>query len=227
MSDSPARYVKLSYDQSASGPHPRTLPPVETAPHFTIPRDGANVFRVTLVTHAGTHLDAPNHVIEDGYRISDFDISDFVFDRPVIVDLAMQDRELFRPGHFEPHAGAIAGGDLLLIRTGSGSFRDRERRRYCDDNPGFSADAARYLRETFPQLRAVGLDTISLAALSALEEGMEAHRVLLGGPQRKFFIFEDLRLPDGLGGLSQVIALPLIVEGTDSGPCTVMGVIRT
>jgi kynurenine formamidase len=68
------------------------------------------------------------------------------------------------------------------------------------------------------------MDTISLACMQHLEEGLEAHRILLRGDGRRFLIIEDMNLDFDLSHLRRVFALPLFIEGVDSSPCTVMGV---
>jgi kynurenine formamidase len=104
--------------------------------------------------------------------------------------------------------------------------RRTEPERYAFFSPGLSAKGASYLAENFPQLRALGLDTISLASMQHLAEGLEAHRVLLGGKGRRFLIVEDMNLDWDLSQLRLVMAVPLFVEGVDSAPCTVLGVIE-
>jgi hypothetical protein len=54
---------------------------------------------------------------------------------------------------------------------------------------------------------------------------MRAHNVVLGGAGRRFLIVEDMDLEHDLAGLSEVWLAPLLIEGTDSGPCTVFGVL--
>ena len=89
-------------------------------------------------------------------------------------------------------------------------------------SPGFSAAGARFLRDNFPGLRGLGLDTLSLACMAQLEEGLEAHRVLLGGPGRRFLILEDVDLAPELSHLRQVMVVPWQVRDWDSGPCTIL-----
>ena len=88
-----------------------------------------------------------------------------------------------------------------------------------------SSGAATYVVEQFPALRAIGLDTVSLACMQHLEDGLEAHRILLRGEGRRFLIIEDMNLDRDLSRLQQVMAVPLFIEGADSSPCTVMGLI--
>ena len=87
-----------------------------------------------------------------------------------------------------------------------------------------SVEGAHYVAGKFPKLRALGLDTVSLACMQHLEEGLEAHRVLLGGKGRRFLIIEDMDLDHDLSQLKRVFALPLFIDGVDSAPCTVMAI---
>ena len=66
-----------------------------------------------------------------------------------------------------------------MIKTGYGKYRSADPERYRFHGPGFSVAAARFVLERFPTVRCIGMDTISFACIAHLEEGMEAHRVLL------------------------------------------------
>jgi len=47
-------FLKLSYDLSALGPLPFTIPPVKIEPYYAIEKgDGANVFVLSLANHSG------------------------------------------------------------------------------------------------------------------------------------------------------------------------------
>lgn len=70
----------------------------------------------------------------------------------------------------------------------------------------------------------MGLDFISLAAYQHEAEGVLAHQWMLGNfHEHHILIIEDLNL-EGLDvtDVRAVIALPLRVEGVDSGLCTVI-----
>jgi hypothetical protein len=54
---------------------------------------------------------------------------------------------------------------------------------------------------------------------------MAAHHELLGGEGRRFLIIEDMNLEQDLTGLREVRVCPWLVQGMDSGPCAVVGVI--
>jgi arylformamidase len=219
-------YIELSHRLGPSTPVAPGVPPPEFRQHYSIQRgDVSNLFVLKLSNHFGTHVDAPWHFVDSGLKISDFTIEECVFDQPLCLDLPMKEAGLITANHLKPYADQIARCDLLLLRTGYSAIRGTDPERYRSKGPGMSVEGASYLAANFPRLRALGLDTISLACMEHLEEGLEAHRVLLRGEGRRFLIVEDMKLEPDLSRLRSVIVLPLFIEGIDSSPCTVMGVI--
>jgi len=218
-------YLELSHRLSVDAPLPPGVPRMQVLHHYSIERgDVSNLFVLQLSNHSGTHIDAPWHFVASGLRICDFRLDEFVFDRPVCIDVTIGDGQLLEPAHLQPHAERLDQADLLLIRTGYTHVRRESSERYTHQCPGMSVHGASYVTSHFPQLRAIGLDIISLASMQHLEEGLEAHRILLRGDGRRFLIIEDMNLDFDLSQLRRVIALPLFIEGVDSSFCTVMGV---
>jgi kynurenine formamidase len=218
-------YLELSHRLSVGAPLPPGVPAMQVQQCYSIERgDASNLFVLRLSNHSGTHVDAPWHFVASGLRICDFRLEEFVFEHPLCIDVALSDGQLLEPDHFRPHAKRISTADLLLVRTGYSRIRRQAPERYTLQSPGMSTAGASFLAEQFPGLRALGLDTISLASMQHLEEGLEAHRILFRGTGRRFLVVEDMNLDFDLARLRQVIALPLFIEGVDSSLCTVMGI---
>lgn len=183
--------------------------------------DSCNTTRLSFPNHLGSHVDAPLHFIAGGQSIEDYNPEDWLFRRPLLLDLPVNDAELVNSSRFsEVCPTGYSDVDLLLVRTGFSHYRSEER--YWRSGPGFSAELAPWLRQRFPRLSAVGLDCISIASLQHREEGRHAHRAFLGGGLR---IFEDLALDNVDTGstLTCVIALPLRFANGDGAPCSVIG----
>jgi arylformamidase len=214
--------LKLSYDLSIHGPLPHTIPPVKIEPYYRVEKDGANVFVITFANHSGTHVDAPRHVAPHGLPLTGFALEEFIFDRPVCIDLRLEDESLVFPEHLEPFSARLGDGDVLLIRTGFGRYRSSDPERYRFRAPGFSIRAAEYIRNTFPGIRCIAMDTISFACIAQLEEGMEAHRVLLCPADSRFLLVEDLNLEVDLSCICSLELHPWLIDGIDSAPCTVI-----
>jgi hypothetical protein len=56
---------------------------------------------------------------------------------------------------------------------------------------------------------------------------MKAHNVLLGAPNRRLLVIEDMNLEGDLSGLREVRVNPWFVIGMDSSPCSVIGIFET
>ena len=219
------RPLKLSYDLSTEGPLPHTIPPVEIKPYYRVSEDGANVFVITFANHSGTHIDAPNHVAPGGRALTDFSLEEFRFHSPACIDLALQDDEMIQPEHLEAQRNRIMHKDVLLIRTGYSYWRSVDPERYRFHGPGFSIAAAEYVRAELPELRCIGMDTISFACIAHLEEGMEAHRVLLCPADSHFLLIEDLNLDHDLSNLKRLELHPWLIVGVDSAPCSAVAIV--
>jgi kynurenine formamidase len=215
-------FVLLSHPLSPATPLYPGTPPIRTEPLKQIARgDSSNTYLLHLPGHAGTHLDTPRHFDPNGRAVTGYGIDSLIFEHPVSVQVPKEAGALIDVADLMRHEATIDGADFVLIETGFQSFRTSAPTRYANENPGFSASAARYLVDQFPKLRGLGLDTISLSSVLHREEGRTAHRILL--TERDFFIVEDMDLADIPSGLRRLFVVPLFVEGVDGTPCTVIG----
>lgn len=217
-------YVLLSHPITLDAPNWPGAPRITVRPlHQIALGDVANTHVVEIYSHYGTHVDGPYHFNPEGARLSQLDMGDFIYSRPAVLDLPLGDNQLVQAADIAD-AEVDRGADLLIIRSGFEQHRS-ERERYEARGPGFSAAAARRLRDTFPRLRALAIDWLSLAAFSGGDEGVEAHRELLGRARgdRAILIYEDVRVSALTGRRpSEMIALPLFIEGLDGCPCTIV-----
>lgn len=216
-----SKFIKISYDLAPGMPVYPGNPVNKTEPVHSLGKgDHCNTFAVTFFNHNGSHIDAPNHFDRDGRKISDFQIEDFIFSRPLFVDTPKRAGECVTAEDLSGIASKEC--DILLIRTGF--FQKRDTVDYTDNNPWLSPEAAALIREDFGKTRAVGIDTISIGSHRHPEEAIEAHRILLGQGDyrsRPVMIVEDLNLGAVIGPAKRLYAIPLFVRGVDSMPCTV------
>ncbi len=219
--------LRLSYDLSPSTPVPVGLPPVKLSQRRSIAGgDVSNWFVAELCNHCGTHVDAPWHFNQNGKRVTDLPIDFFFFDRPLVLDVPKRASELVGAADLEPHASRLARCDILLLRTGFSRLRDAKRLEYQLKNPGLSVDAAEFVQGRYPGIRAIALDTLSMAANEHLDQGLEAHRILFRDVERPRILIEDINLDFDLARLRRVIVLPIFFAGTDGGPCTVVAEVE-
>jgi kynurenine formamidase len=219
------RYVWLSYPLTLDGPRPPAIPAPELTDLYTVAEDGAGVQVLRVANHTGTHVDSPCHVVNGAVRITDFSPQEMIFTRPLVIDLPLPDATVVMPGDLEPLAKRLQSADLALFRFGYGAIRRTDPKRYSTRCPGFGVESARWLRRTCPDLRALGLDVPSVAVIACLEATMPAHNELLAGDGRRFLIIEEMNLDQDLNALIEVRVNPWLVQGMDSGPCSIVGVL--
>jgi arylformamidase len=221
------RYIWLSYPLTLDAPRPPAIPAPELTPLYTVARDGASVQILRAANHTGTHLDSPSHVVEGGIPITDFRPEELIFTQPAVIDLRLPDATVLMPSHLEPFIERLRRADLALFRFGYGGVRRTDPQRFSTRCPGFGVESARWLRQAAPQLRALGLDVPSVAVIARLESTMPAHNELLSGDGRRFLIIEEMNLDQDLGKLVEVRLNPWLVQGMDSGPCSIVGVLAS
>jgi arylformamidase len=192
-------------------------PPVTVVPVARVERgDVAAVSRLTLSTHAGTHVDPPAHFVPGGATVDILPL-DVLVGPAVVVDLS----EGRGPIDAARLAAALGDGDgnggisspRLLFRTGA-----------ADDDPAaagaLTPDGARWLVEH--GVRLVGADTLSIepasiepASIDAAGDTYPVHRILLGSGM---IIVEGLDLFGVTPGRYQLACLPLRIAGGDGAP---------
>lgn len=182
--------------------------------------DSCNTSLLQLPSHAGTHIDAPYHFIPDGKTIADYGPVSWVYNCPKMIEVTVKPGNLITVSELEKFIKADADTDMLIMRTGFEQYRKEQN--YWQEGPGLSPDLALFFKTSYPSLRAVGVDFISISSFHHREEGRHAHKMFL---ENDILLIEDMSLhqieiPDNL---YRVIALPLRFAGADGAPCTILG----
>lgn len=231
------RYIKLSYNISVDTPlYPETPPIIIKKVKEISKGNSCNTSLITLLNHAGTHIDAPRHFFNSGRTITEYSIEELVFQKPLIVDCPKRVDEVIE---IDDLVSLINSNDtdMLLIRTGFYRYRIAQSSalnlqslyNYCYKNPYLSPKTAEWIRNNHSHIRAIGIDCISISSYEKREIGRETHKILLNSDKFKgspVLIIEDLYLPHEIKKLDELIISPIFIEGVDSTPCTVIGVIN-
>jgi len=179
-----------------------------------------NTMNFSFPNHSGTHIDFPYHFDTEGKTLSDYPADFWVFNSVELVDVSglIEGGQMVEPSMFPKLVKKDI--DLLLIKTGYGKYRGSDR--YTLSPPGISSDVADWVRKNYPTVRCVGMDLISVSSYSNRGEGRKAHRSFLA-PESGYpiLLIEDMMLDYG-GPFEKVIVAPLLVEGADGSPCTVL-----
>lgn len=183
--------------------------------------DSCNTSQWAISSHIGTHLDFPRHFSGHGSTLDDYEPGFFLFCRIHIADLSnVEPGMIIGPGQLDL-ALVPEDTELLIIKTGFGTFRDKEL--YWQQNPGFHPDLADYFRENLKDLRIMGFDSISLSSFANRDLGRRAHRAFLAH-DRPILPLEDMDLTRVhiTTKINLAIIAPLLVSGADGAPCTVI-----
>jgi kynurenine formamidase len=175
-----------------------------------------------MANHTGTHVDAPNHFYKNGRKISEYAAEELLFENVRLIDVPKQPGGEVLAEDLKPYSHIIESCSLLLIRTGLQSYRDTDPDAYSSKGLLFSPSAAKFLKDSFPNLRGIGIDAISVSTPLRRSEGRESHRILLS--DNRFLIVEDMDLAGKPAAYRYVILAPLLLEEVDSAPCTVLGI---
>lgn len=216
-----AKYKLLSHSIDVSTPMYGDIDHVKIRARKSI-MSGApcNTFILEIQNHTGTHIDAPAHFYKNGKKISEYRIDQLMFRSPYILKCRKSEGQLVEKKDLR----GLKKCDILIIKTGFG--RKRGSKKYIFENPGISAEAALFIRQKYPMIKAVGIDCISISSYLKREEGRNAHRIFLKGSGFKggpVLLIEDMDLSGDLSGIKRVFVAPLMVRGIDSSPCAVIG----
>jgi len=180
--------------------------------------DSCRVYKIRFENHWGTHVDCPAHFFLDGKKVTDYLPETWFFKSPQLIDVTLNAGQLL-----EQIEGINPDTDLLLIRTGWSNIRGSKD--YSFNNPGLSPELGIFLRDKFPNIRAIGLDLVSISSYTNRELGRLAHKAFLDHDSigQPILLIEDMFLPLDIDSFNEIIVMPLIVEGIDSAPCTIIG----
>lgn len=114
------------------------------------------VSEITMMLHAGSHVDFTKHYLEDGETAENVDL-DRACGEAVIIDLtAVEEDHDITPDDLATAAPEIRSGDIVLIRTGWSDHAWGEFPRYYVGSPSCTPEAAHWLVNT--GAKAVGFD---------------------------------------------------------------------
>ena len=163
---------------------------------------GADLSAMTTTLHAGTHADAPGHILPGAPAIDQIGLTPYLGPCDVI-QVALPPGARILPEHLGPGVRA----PRVLFRTDS--YLDPEC--FTPDFNALSPELILCLRDQGCVL--VGLDTPSVDPYAST--ALESHHALFQAGLR---CLEGLCLKDVAPGRYTLVALPLKIEGGDGSP---------
>jgi len=166
--------------------------------------DIANLNRLLMSSHTGTHLDAPYHFFDNLSPLDQLPVKRFVLDAQVI---SIQDVREIRLDEIENYT--IIEGQAILFKTRN---RHLSREGFSEKFVDLTESAARWLVQK--KISLVGIDYLSIERFD--DDTFPVHRILLGS---NILILEDIDLSTIEPGSYQLICLPLKFKKSDGAPC--------
>ena len=168
--------------------------------------DHANVSRLSLGAHTGTHVDAPVHFINGAAGVDTLPLDvlvgpALVIELPSVAVVSAPDLD---------GAHIPAGTQRLLIKTRNSTYWANGDTTFHEDFVGVAVDAANWL--VAHHMALVGVDYLSVAPW---KQGTPTHRALL---EAGVVIVEGLNLTGIAPGTHDFACLPLKLVGSDGSP---------
>ena len=182
--------------------------PVELAQIRSMDRgDHANVTKLSLSAHTGTHVDAPHHFLNDHRTVDALPLE--VLTGPCYVTQLPDDVDEISAEVLERMSFG-AGTTRLLFGTSKSRFWAKGENEFQKDFVAVSEDGAEWLVAHGIQL--VGVDYLSVAPFG---ESTPTHTILL---KAGVVIVEGLNLSQVPRGFYELYCLPLKLSGADGAP---------
>jgi len=191
-------------------------PPISITAIQRIARgDGANVSRIDMGSHTGTHVDAPLHFVEGAPGVDALPL-DVLLGPARLVAFGDDVRSI---GEAELRQHDLAGVTRLLLRTRNSAWLASGSTEFHRDFTHVAPDGAEYLVKL--GVRLVGVDYLSVEQFHSPDH--RTHRTLL---ENGVVIVEGLVLAEPPPGDYWLVCLPMLLEGLDGAPARAVLVRR-
>lgn len=190
-------------------------PPVQMKAIGKINDDGFREQTMQIATHTGTHIDAPAHILENGFFTNQFDLSAFT-GTGIAIKAENGHSELIR--QLQSCKEELQRTDFVLLNTGHDVYWGQDS--YFSNIPAPSNDVIKYLCQF--NLKGIGIDAISIDPVGSTR--LENHHTIL---EKNMIIIENLTNLSHLIGLNfRFNCFPLSIEHGDGSPVRAMAEIQ-
>lgn len=169
--------------------------------------DSANVSRIVMGSHTGTHIDAPAHFVSGGRTVGQLSLSEMNGDALVVDATGQKDIDV----SFLTEKNIEDAGIILFKTSSSVRYAGKN---VLDGYTTLTYEAAEYLVKL--GVRMVGIDYMTIERpRNTRVTGRSVHRTLLGND---VLILESLKLDSVMEGKYRLHCFPLNLVGADGSP---------
>ncbi|MDD3394499.1 MAG: cyclase family protein [Anaerotignum sp.] len=173
---------------------------------------------LTMYSHTGTHMDAPNHIYPEGTSLDQKEVSGFVGKGCVIDAREVKAGGIIDISYIERNKARVERADFIVFQTGWQKFWGQAE--YFGQYPVISIEVATYLVKN--NKKGIGLDNIGLDPIADAE--LTLHHIILAN--ENMVIIENLCNLDLIGEADFLIAaLPLKFENSDGAPVRTIAIL--
>ncbi len=174
----------------------------------------SNVSQIRMSVHAGTHIDAPKHFLDDGKTIDQIALQKLI--GPVFVMAIGDEIPVITKETLEQHPvfTALKKVRKVLFKTGNSAFWPDGSNEFHQDYVGLDHTAAQLLADLGMEL--VGVDYLSIAPYNETEA---PHKILL---EKEVVLLEGIDLSKVPEGYYDMYCLPLLLNGSEGAPARVI-----
>ena len=168
--------------------------------------DSSNVTQITMSCHTGTHVDAPDHFLNNGKTVESLSL-DLLMGRVYVLhlpDVNLITASILMDAEIPPRTRR------LLFKTRNSDYWANGNKEFQTDFVGLSVDAAELLVDR--NVRLVGVDYLSVAPF---KNGKPVHTILLNAG---VVVIEGLDLSKVSQGRYTLHCLPLKLGGAEGAP---------
>ena len=168
--------------------------------------DSCNVTKLEMSVHTGTHIDSPNHFIEDGITTDSMQL-EVLMGKCLVIEITsksnIQVSDLY---DFE-----IGKYERLLLKTKNSVHWENDSNKFDKNFIALSLEAAEYLVKS--GIKLIGIDYLSIEAYGVREHKVHHHLL-----NNQIAILEGLNLSKVDAGEYELICLPLKLVDCDGAP---------
>jgi len=180
--------------------------------------DGFKETSLTMASHTGTHMDAPNHIFADRTTLDNLPVEQFIGSALVIDCSDLQQGKEISMNQINAVKEKADQADFLLFFTGWDQYWGTPT--YFGNYPYLTEEVADYLIQS--KKKGVGLDVISIDSMS--DAKLTIHKKVLA--DKDFIIVENLtRLGEIGDGLFTFCALPIKFKNADGAPVRAVAIL--
>jgi arylformamidase len=168
--------------------------------------DSSNITKFTMSCHTGTHVDAPDHFLNNGKTVETLSL-DLLVGRAYVLhlpDVNLITASILMDADIPPRTRR------LLFKTRNSEYWANNNKEFQTDFVGLSVDAAELLVDR--NVRLVGIDYLSIAPFKL---GKAVHNILLDAG---VVVIEGLDLSKVSQGRYTLTCLPLKLGGAEGAP---------